>query len=118
MKRILFALLLLCSAAAVLVLLRCAWAILTNKERAWSIIRMFDRLGNVAANDDSGYYISTRAYIAQHAGKRWGRWLAGMLDAIEKDHCRKSFEADFNRKQDAESEWMRVYPIHEERTQP
>lgn len=90
----LLALLLLCAVAAVLVLLRAGWAAVSNQDRAWGIVKMFDRLANVAANDDSGDYISTRAYIARQTGKRWGRWLADALDAIEPGHCLASYESD------------------------
>ena len=70
---------------------RCV-AVLTNQGRAWSIIKMFDRLGNVAANDDSGDDISTRAYIAREARKPWGIWLADRLDAIEPGHCKAAYD--------------------------
>lgn len=95
---ILFALLGLCAAAALLALIRCAWAILTNQSRAWSIILMCDRLGNAAANDDSGQLASSRAYLARRDGKRWGKWLADALDAIEPGHCLKSYESDLKLK--------------------
>lgn len=99
MKRgaLLAALLVCCLLATGLVIMRAAWAIFTNQERAWSIIKMFDRLGNVAANDDSGDYISTRAYFARQAGKRWGIWLADALDSIDPGHCQKSYESDLLR---------------------
>jgi len=95
---VLVALLALCALADALVLLRAAWAILTAPDRAWSIILMHDRLANVAANDDSGDLISTRAYLARQAGKRWGRWLADALDHIEPRHCLMAFMSDLKRK--------------------
>ena len=100
MKRaaLLTVLLIACAIADVLVLLRAAWAILTAPDRAWSIILMHDRLANVAANDDSGDLISTRAYIARQRGKRWGRWLADALDHIEPRHCIQAFISDLKRK--------------------
>lgn len=96
MKRtaLLLGLIALCAALSVLALLRACWAVVTNTERAWSIILMFDRLGNVAANDNSGALISTRAHLARRDGKRWGMLLADALDALDPGHCAASYKRD------------------------
>ena len=46
-----------------------------------------------------GITISSRAYTAKVHGHRWGILLVGFLDLFEKDHCRKSLEADRARAQ-------------------
>ena len=85
---------LLCILASFVVGARMAWAIVSNPVRAWNIALAYDRLANVAANDDSGQWISTRAYIAKIEGKRWGVLMTAALDAIDPGHCKAAYEGD------------------------
>ncbi len=83
---------LLCQLAALLAALRMAWSILFNHDRAWTIAKAYDRLGNAAANDDQVQTVSSRAEKARRSGKRWGCWLCGLLDAVDRGHCGRSVE--------------------------
>lgn len=84
-------LLLVCQIAVILAPMRALWAILGgNYERAFELMKAYDRLGNAVTNGRSTDYISTRANIARKEGRRWGCVLCGILDKIEKDHCANS----------------------------
>jgi hypothetical protein len=61
-----------------------------NENRAWAIIKSFDRTGNAAFNGRDDELISTRA----GRGKREGRYgwclLCWLLNKIDELHCEKS----------------------------
>ncbi|MYM80529.1 hypothetical protein GTP44_00960 [Duganella sp. FT50W] len=98
MKRlIIFLLLVACYLFSLLAPLRWLWALVTNLERAFEILKGYDLLGNPIFNGKAGAYISTRAYLAGLEGARWATSLSWMLDQIEPDHCRKSYESELAR---------------------
>ena len=70
---------------APLALIRMAWAILTNPERAWLIALSFDDLGNVATNGALGQSISSRA--AHDRPQKWACLLCKLLDKLDPGHC-------------------------------
>jgi hypothetical protein len=84
----------LCQIAALLSALRMGWAILTNPDRAWTIAKAYDRLGNATTNDNQVQTISSRAEKARLKGKRWGCWLCRLLDRIDPGHCGNSVEGN------------------------
>jgi hypothetical protein len=49
---------------------------------------------NTVAGGDPDETISSRAAKAEAEGKRWGCILCGLLDKIQKDHCKRSLEPD------------------------
>jgi hypothetical protein len=89
-RALILGVLVLCQLIVLLVPLRAAWALLVNPDRAWSIAKAYDRLGNVVANGDGKETISSRANRARQERRRWGCILCRWLDAIDKDHCRQS----------------------------
>ena len=70
--------------------LRMLWAVIANPARALEQAKAFDKTGNALANGNPNEYISTRAYWAMKAGRRWGCVLCKILDAIDPNHCEKS----------------------------
>lgn len=92
-KRLLIlSLLIVCQLAALLAPVRALWALWNNPDRAFEIAKGYDLLGNTVLNGNAKEYISTRAGRARTEGRRWGCVLCKILDAIEKDHCKKSQE--------------------------
>lgn len=71
-------------------LLRFLYATLASPDRAWRIAIGVDQLVNVAANGHEDETISSRADRAREEGRRWGCILCRLLDAIERDHCKKA----------------------------
>ena len=53
-----------------------------------NLLVMFDEVGNTLTGGSPNETISSRAGKAQLAGKRWGCILCGLLDKIQKDHCK------------------------------
>lgn len=76
---------------APLALIRMAWAILTNPERAWLIALAFDDLGNVATNGRLGESISSRA--AHDRPQKWACPLCKLLDKLDPGHCDRAMTA-------------------------
>ena len=72
-------------------LVRMAWAIITNTEKAWEIALAFDGLGNVATNGDLGQTVSSRA--AYSRPKAWGCILCRLLDKLDPGHCDRAMTA-------------------------
>ena len=68
-------------------------AALFGRDRAWNIALGYDHLGNAVTGGNPDETISSRAYRAMRDGRRWGCVLCRLLDMIEKDHCRQSFES-------------------------
>ncbi|MGI9278202.1 MAG: hypothetical protein ACR2PX_01020 [Endozoicomonas sp.] len=60
----------------------------------WNLLIAIDQLGNTILAGDPDETISSRAAKAARSGKRWGCVLCKVLDAIDKDHCKKSVEED------------------------
>ena len=79
-----------CQLAAILAPLRSLWALWGNPDRAYEILKAYDRLGNAVANGDSRETISSRADRAQIEGRRWGCILCRLLDKAQPNHCRDS----------------------------
>lgn len=65
-------------------------AAVTNSDRYWRIARGYDRVGNAATGGLDTETISSRASRARSEGRGWGCVLCGILDWVEKDHCKKS----------------------------
>lgn len=98
MSRVVTALLLaICFVLSVFAPLRWLWALVVNPDRAVEILKGYDLQGNTLLNGTAGEYISTRAYVASLKGARWARVLSWLLDQVEKDHCRKSYENELAR---------------------
>lgn len=53
-----------------------------------NLLVMFDEVGNTLTGGSPNETISSRAGKAQLAGQRWGCVLCGILDKIQKDHCK------------------------------
>lgn len=83
--------LLIAQLAAILAPFRTLWAIVTGDyQRAYEVLKGYDRLGNAATNGSSTETISSRANRARDENRRWGCVLCHILDSIEKDHCKNS----------------------------
>ena len=61
---------------------------------AWRCIVAVDQLFNAALGGNERETISSRAGKARSQGRAWGCVLCKLLDRIETDHCKKSFEPD------------------------
>ena len=83
---------LLCQVVALLSCIRMLWSIAVNRERAWTLAKAYDRLGNAVFNDGEVQTISSRAQKAKLAGKTWGCILCRLLDRIQPNHCKNSVE--------------------------
>lgn len=75
-----------------LAMLRMLYCIATNQDKAFMQAKGFDRVGSAMTNGSDDEYISTRAYEAMIKQKRWGCILCRLLDYLERDHCKKSFD--------------------------
>lgn len=73
-----------------LAMLRMLWAVARTPDKALAQARAFDRTGNVLANGSENELISSRAYRAMLANKRWGCRLCKLLDIFDKNHCQKN----------------------------
>jgi hypothetical protein len=60
----------------------------------WNLLVSLDQFVNTVAGGDPDETISSRAAKAEAEGKRWGCILCGLLDKIQKDHCKRSLEPD------------------------
>lgn len=65
--------------------------------RGFRILLTFDHLLNVVTGGLPGQTLSGRAQTARNQGKRWGCVLCGILDWLERDHCRMALEGDILR---------------------
>lgn len=74
----------------VLAMARYLAAIAMNPDRALRIAIGTDQLVNAAGNGSEDETISSRADRAREEGRRWGCVLCGLLDWIEKDHCKNA----------------------------
>lgn len=93
MKRtLLFSIWMLILICVPLAMLRMLFCIATNQDKAFIQAKGFDRVGSAMTNGSDDEYISTRAYEAMIKRKRWGCILCRMLDYLEREHCKKSFE--------------------------
>jgi len=79
-----------CQLAAAIASLWMFAAIAVQSDRAWRLAIAYDQLANAALGGSEDETISSRAHRARQEGKRWGCWLCGLLDRIEKDHCESS----------------------------
>lgn len=87
----LMALLLACQVFNLLCFIRTLAYILAGSERAWWVLRAYDRVGNAAlfgGNDKET--ISSHANRAEQEGRRWGCLLCRFLDRFEQNHCQNS----------------------------
>jgi hypothetical protein len=57
----------------------------------------FDFFWNVMTGGQLGVTISSRAEIARHNGKKWGRVLSSGLDQLKPNHCEKAIHNDIDR---------------------
>jgi hypothetical protein len=85
-----FVILIVCIVASILAPLRMTFAIFTNQDRAWTIAKSYDFLGNAVLNGKHDEFISRRAYRGMIEGRRSWCVLCKLLDLIDKDHCFKS----------------------------
>lgn len=70
---------------------RFLWAVaIKDYSRCFEILKAYDRLGNAETNGKSNETISSRANRARNEDKGWGCILCGVLDKIQKDHCKNS----------------------------
>lgn len=79
---------------------RMLWCVFFSQDKALTVAKAYDRLGNASTNGSDREFISTRAYHAQQEKRRWGCVLCRVLDWIEDDHCAISArnEADIMRR--------------------
>lgn len=80
----------LCMVAGIVAAVRMLCVIFYNRERAWTLAKAFDRVGNAALNGSDTETVSSRANRAKQEKRRWGCVLCKLLDRFEKDHCEKS----------------------------
>jgi hypothetical protein len=59
-----------------------------------NLLVSLDQFVNTVAGGDPDETISSRAAKAEAEGKRWGCILCGLLNRIQKDHCKRSLEPD------------------------
>jgi hypothetical protein len=76
-----------------LAMLRMAYCILTDPDKAFLIAKGFDRTGSALTNGTDREYISSRAYESMQNGKAWGCILCRLLDFLQKDHCKNSMNS-------------------------
>lgn len=69
-------------------------AALAGANRTWALAKGYDQLANAAFGGSEDETISSRAYKAMLAKRRWGCILCRLLDILERDHCRRSVEPD------------------------
>ena len=90
-------------------LIALAWmlaAIVAGSARAWVLAVAHDQLGNAATGGSEDETVSSRAHRARLAGRRWGCVLCRMLDALDPDHCRKSYEDEVHARRSAQFQGM------------
>jgi hypothetical protein len=80
----------ICLFASAYAAVRMAWCIVVNPQRAWVMAIAHDELANAATGGDPGETISSRAFKAKVAGRKWGCVLCRLLDTIQADHCKNS----------------------------
>lgn len=90
----LLALWLLCQIANVVAGVWMLLAALAGSSRAWRLAASYDQLANTAFGGDEDETISSRAYKASVAGRRWGCVLCRLLDWFEPGHCARNIEPD------------------------
>lgn len=56
------------------------------------------QLGNTLAAGDPDETLSSRAGKSRERGRRWACVLCRLLDALDRDHCRKAIKADDGRR--------------------
>lgn len=98
-RALLLVLWLACVLVAVISLTWMLLAALVNSPRAWTLAIAHDQLGNATTGGSPDEMLSSRAWRAAQAGRRWGRVLARVLDAIEPGHCRDAYETELRRQQ-------------------
>jgi len=76
------------------VAIRYLYSIILSTDKAIEIAIMIDQAANVGANGRLDETISARAAKAQIAGRKWGCVLCKILNAIQKDHCKKALADD------------------------
>lgn len=67
-------------------------AILAGSNRAWTLVKAYDRVGNAATGGSDKEMISSRAGRAKKEGRRWACLLCRLLDQIDPGHCEKNIE--------------------------
>ena len=60
----------------------------------WNILIAIDQLVNTIFGGDPDETISSRTEKAKQRGQKWAIYLSKFLDLFEKDHTKKSLEAD------------------------
>lgn len=78
--------------------LKYVWAFIFNPQHGWQLAKAQDQLANAVLNGNEDEKISSRAWRhSQDDDNReaWAVVLRSVLDKIEKDHCKKSYENDF-----------------------
>lgn len=86
-----FLLLVICQIVVILAPVRAVWSLLTrNDDRAWEIVKAYDRLGNAAMNGDGHETLSSRANRGREENERWACVLCKILDKIQENHCANS----------------------------
>jgi len=69
-------------------------ALIINSPRYWNIALGKDQTFNAAIGGKHTETLSHRSARAQIRGDKWGCVLCKLLDYIEKDHCKKSLDAN------------------------
>lgn len=79
-----------CLAASLLAALVMAFGILFDPPWAWTMAVSHDQLANAATRGNPDETISSRANRAREADRSWGCILCGVLDWLDRNHCRRS----------------------------
>jgi ABC-type multidrug transport system fused ATPase/permease subunit len=84
--------------ASILWFLKFVWALIFDPQHGWALAKAQDQLANAVLNGHEDEKISSRAYrhsLNNEDREAWVVVLRSVLDRIEKDHCKKSYENDF-----------------------
>lgn len=87
----------LCQVANVVAAIWMLFAIVAGSDRAWTLAKSYDQLGNAAFGGHEDELISSRAGRAKRRGVRWACVLCRLLDVIDKGHCEKTVEVQFTK---------------------
>lgn len=91
MKKLgLFLIFIVCQLVVVLAPFVFVYSLFTNEDKAFNMLKAYDRLGNVETNGKDDETISSRAYRGTQEGKVSWCILCKLLGMIQKDHCKLS----------------------------
>lgn len=86
----LFLIFCLCQIAVVLAPFIFLYSLFRNEDKAFDMLKAYDRLGNTEINGSDAETISSRAYRGMTEGNKAFCVLCKLLDMIQANHCKDS----------------------------